>query len=416
MSMEPINIFAHRIDPRGVVALLRSLAPGVEVTGPDDVWQEAGLWLTNSSDRQRSRLTFRHKPEYYDGPDWPRQVMGMQSYFSQFPETARKPDILRLIGTFGFALATDWEPDLNSEGDARLEILYAVTRHLDGAIFTPSSLRDAEGRILISADGTADADAVFPRMPPTSSALEQEDELESPSAPEQHEPPTPERVARRALALTAVTARALLEQDDPSEPWVAEFHQDTLAWVNEIGIADELEPDEWKVLQRPPGTLDQRAQIDATWRLEGLAVLAWALHRFELPEYDELVDPRALTRSLGFSDAELARDLLTAPNCRSAAEIETLRKQLLALHWRLRDFRLRPGSMDFRAFSKKCWFGSFDISPFRLMGDDLAIGDYAIVDAPEDLFDAALSAASERHLAINWLTDGGLYSATDTST
>ncbi len=111
MAMEPINIFSRRIDPGGIVTLLRSLAPAVMVTGPDDAWQEATITIG------RARLTFRHDPDYYDGPDWPRQVSGMQGYFSRFPESRRKPDVLRLIGTFRFALATDWEPDLEPNGD-----------------------------------------------------------------------------------------------------------------------------------------------------------------------------------------------------------------------------------------------------------------------------------------------------------
>src|SRR4051794_10828948 len=100
MAMEPINIFSHRIDPRGVVALLRSLAPAVEVTGPDDAWQEATVTVCRPAKNKPLRLAFRHDPDYYDGPGWPRQVFGMQGYFSRFPDVGRKPDVLRLIGTF----------------------------------------------------------------------------------------------------------------------------------------------------------------------------------------------------------------------------------------------------------------------------------------------------------------------------
>jgi hypothetical protein len=420
MAMEPINIFSHRIDPRGVVSVLRSLAPAVAVTGPDDAWQEAAVTITPPGRKQPVRLIFRHDPDYYDGPDWPRQRLGMQGYFSRFPEGGRKPDILRLIDTFRFALATDWEPDLDPDGDERLEYLFAVTRHLDGVLFTPSSLRDAEGRILISGDGEFDADAVLPQMPPVAPPPGEEDDAAQDAEDfEEPEPPAPERVARRALALAAVTARALLEQDDPSEPWVAKFHHDTLAWIEAVGVGDELEPDEWKVVQRPPGNLDQRAQINTTWRLEGLAVLAWALGRFDLPVYDELVAPQALAliRSLGFPDVETARALVARPLLRPPAELEALRKQMLGLHWRLRDFTVRPQALDFQAFARDCWFGPMDLRPFRLIDGDLALGDHAIGDAPEELFGSALSAAMERHKAINWLTGGGdVYSKTDTST
>lgn len=141
-----------------------------------------------------------------------------------------------------------------------------------------------------------------------------------------------------------------------------------------------------------------------------------ALKRFDMPSHDELVNPQALIRSLGFQDAVLARELLAAPILRPADELEVMRKQLLGLHWRLRNFSLRPEAMDFLAFSKNCWFGHFDISPFRLIDNDLAVGDFPISDAPEDLVQRSSSCAMERHQAINWLTEGGIYSETDTST
>ncbi len=144
--------------------------------------------------------------------------------------------------------------------------------------------------------------------------------------------------------------------------------------------------------------------------------MAWALRRHELPEYDQLVTPEALISSLGFADVEMASTLLDHPTLHSPIELEALRKQLLGLHWRLRDYTLRPQAMDFRAFARDCWFGPLDITPFRLVGSDLALGDYAISDAPEEVFQSALSAATERHQAINWLTSGGIYSQTDTST
>jgi hypothetical protein len=415
--MEPINIFSHRIDPRGILSLLRSLAPSVQVKGSDDAWEEATISIKQAGRKKPIQLTFRHDPDYYEGPDWRRQMLGMQGYFARFPDGGRKPDILRLIGTFRFSLATSWKPDLDPDGDARLPFLFAVTHHLDGTLFSPSSLRDAEGRILIAADGEFDADAVLPKMPPVAETIpDRVSTVEEDEEPEEPEPPTPDRVARRALALAAVTARALLEQDDPSESWVADFYRDTLIWVEAVGIGNELEPDEWKVIQRPPGTLDEQAQINATWRLEGLAILAWALNRFALPEYDNLVAPQALIRSLGFPGIETARALLAHPELRPQAELEVMQKLILGLHWRLRDFSIRPQAMDFRDFARNCWFGPFDLTTFRLIDNDLALGENAIRNAPKDVFQSALSAAMERHKAINWLLGGGVYSQTDTST
>jgi hypothetical protein len=386
MAMEPINIFSRRVDVRGVLALLRSLAPDIEVAGPEDCWKKIVVSGPKQWFKRPTTLTFTHDPNYYDGPDWPRQRMGMQGYFANFAETARKPAILRLIDTFCFSLATDWQPDLASEKDERLAYLYAVVQHLDGVLFTPSSLRDAQGRVLISADGSFDSDAILPGMPAEKATDGVDDEEPLP------QPPTAARVARRALVLTAIGSRACLEEEDPSEEWVQRSHGDTLAWVDAIDIGDEIEPDEWEVLQRPPGRLEQRAMIDSTWRLEGLAVLAWALGRFDMPAYDQLVAAQDLVYALGFLNVELAREILANAHLRPPAELEICCKQMLGLHWRLRDYTLRPQAMDFRAFAQNCWFGTFDLGPFRLINDDLALGDHPIHDAPEDVFRAALSA------------------------
>jgi CheY-like chemotaxis protein len=50
-------------------------------------------------------------------------------------------------------------------------------------------------------------------------------------------------------------ARALLEQDDPLEPWVAESHQDILHRVEKTCIGDELKPDEWEAFRVARGLL-----------------------------------------------------------------------------------------------------------------------------------------------------------------
>ncbi len=411
MAMEPITIYARRIDPRGVAELLRTLDPTVEIVGPDDAWESATLTVHQPGEAADLQLLFHHDPDYYDGADWARQMLGMRGYFERFPDNPRKIRALRLIGSFRFALATSWEPDLIAQGDARLPYLAAVVRHLDGALFTPSSLRDAEGLVLYGADGDFDEDALFPNIPEPESA-EVEDEAE-----DEPQPPTPERVVRRAQALTAVSVRALLEQDDSADPGVEEFREAILNWIDAVGIGEELEPDEWEIVQRPVGRLEEQQQINATWRLEGLAVLAWALGRFELPPPDELVIPSDLAAAIGFLDEDASRELLANPTLRSSDELDWQAGRLLGLHWRLRDFTLRPEAMDFRAFARECWFGSFDLTGIPLIDNDLALGGVPLTAADPETFSKAYSAARERHLAINWLHgQARLYSQTETST
>jgi hypothetical protein len=413
MTAEPITLFARIADHAGVARRLRELAPAVEIEGPDDHWRSArisfGKWW------KKRTLTLLHDPDYHAEPNWSAQMNGMQGYFSRFPDTGRKRQAVMLPTTFRYSLAARFDPDPDPGGDPRLDVLFAVAELVDGVLFTPSALRDARGRVLFSAEGAAAEDpaAAWPRViaeVPVSDPLgAAAHEATRPRAPddedENADPPAAERVARRALALAAVTARAILEWE-AAEHDVAGKHRDVLDWVRETGVEDELEEDERELLRQPLGGLDPQAQIDAAWRLEGLAVLAWALGRFEVPPHDEPVDPYQLWQSLGLPDADAARALLASPALRTRAEIATLRNRLFALHWRLRDFTVQPKAMDFGEFARTCWFGPLDLSGLPLVEGDLGLRGARIDRAPPEMFSNARSAAQERHQAANWLWEG----------
>jgi hypothetical protein len=415
MAREPINIFTRTVDPAGVARVLRERAPAVEFDGPDDTW--ANAVVTFGRGKSKRTLTFKHSPQYYSEPNWSQQMSGMQGYFSRFPDAPRKDRVLLLITTFRFSLATVFEPDFDAEGDPRLALLFEVTRFLDGVLFTPSALRDASGRILFGAGGAEDEDpdAEWPKVhgevsfnTPAGAAMHEMSRPRDPSEgpAEGADPPTVERVARRALALVAVTGRAILEQDDPNSEHVQQTYSDLLAWVKDIGITDEFEPHELEVVNRPLGQLEPRQQTNATWRLEGLVVLAWALKRFEIPPHDELVQLNPLWRSLGILKADAARALLAHPELRSREEIGTLRNRLFALHWRLRNYHVAPKAMDFAEFAKTCWFGPLDLAGLPLVDGDLAIRGERIDRADPDACGSAHSTAQERHQAANWLWEG----------
>src|SRR5262249_8247043 len=152
-----------KANPAGVAALLRDIAPGVAIDGPDDAWKKAVV--TFGKGKSKRTLTFNHDPAYYSEPNWSKQMNGMRGYFSRFPESPNKNKVLMLTTTFCFSLGTNFEPDFEADGDQRVSVLFAVAELLDGVLFTPSSLRDAKGRILFSADGEEEEDpnAVWPQ-------------------------------------------------------------------------------------------------------------------------------------------------------------------------------------------------------------------------------------------------------------
>ena len=115
-------------------------------------------------------------------------------------------------------------------------------------------------------------------------------------------------------------------------------------------------------------------------------------------------------------DVAACKGLLVNAALRPPQEIEALRQRLFALHWRLTDYFVRPTVIDFAEFARTAWFGPLDIAGLHLIDDDLAVQGMPIDQADPDTMSTAASICQERHKAINWLTTGGIYAETDTST
>jgi hypothetical protein len=201
--------------------------------------------------------------------------------------------------------------------------------------------------------------------------------------------------------LSAVVCRSGIESDAGNKD-AERFREGVLNWLFDLGLSDEIEKEEYELLISPLGTLERRKVIDASWRGEGMAVLAWALNKAELPPHDELVDSPTVAESLGFmNDAESTT--LHNPQLRSFDELNRFAESMLALHWRLRQYSLDHAPMNFVEFAKTCYFGPLELHGLRLLEDDLAIGDRPIGEATEESWRECLSIAQERHIAANWL-------------
>jgi hypothetical protein len=222
-----------------------------------------------------------------------------------------------------------------------------------------------------------------------------EDDLPEP------DPPLPERVARRAFVLAAVCCRSAIE-DDADNVEAETFRRDVLAWLHDVGVTDEIEPEELALLSAPLGALNERQVIDGSWRGEGLGVLAWALGRHELPSYQQTISSPDAADSIGFMTSE-ATELIESARLRGTEEREVLADRLFALHWRLRQFSMRPEHMDFMSFARTAYFGPLDVEGLEFVRDDLAIDGRPLMDVGEARWRECLSIARERQQAANWV-------------
>jgi hypothetical protein len=228
-------------------------------------------------------------------------------------------------------------------------------------------------------------------------------------------PPSAERVMLRAFCLSAVVCRSFIDEG-PDDPTCRSVYARIDPWLETVRARPELESWEATALVTPLGQLDMTARIKGTWLSEGLAVLAWALGRYDLPPYDVAVDPKAVTDELEFlqtSAASLAKTLAL----RSAEELSFGAERAFALHWRLRNFGLNGQAMNFEDFARTAWFGPLRIDGVALANNDLSIKGVPIVDTPSDQIQLATGIAMERHRAFNWLLGyDEIYSEVDTST
>src|SRR5216683_2673194 len=137
------------------------------------------------------------------------------------------------------------------------------------------------------------------------------------------------------------------------------------------------------------------------WQSEGLVVLAWALGHAELPAYYAQCEPSDIANQIGFLGSR-ETTALHEPRLRDSAEIEKWADICLTLGWRLRQFSLQAGWMDFVQYVPSCAWGPLRLDHLEIVDHDLAIEGVRIDKAKYAAFRQCLSIAQERHQAFNW--------------
>lgn len=402
MAFPPINIYSQRRDPEGTLAQLTKLAPGIKVTRRSDgSWQKAEIVIKRGWLKKPLLMQVNHDPAYYGGDDWPTQLSGMQGYFGSFDGAEQRADLFAYLPHLNFAFNFILDPELG-EADARWDIVLKMAESLQGVVFLPGQLLDFTGRVILSQDGENDPSATVPVLKGVSAPEAMEE------AEVRVDPPTLERVVRRFLLLSRMAIRGFMETDPSAEP----ARQDLVQHLKSHDTWGEAEAWEVRALETRIGSLPEKDQWSLTWKTEGALILAWSLGLTSLPEYDQegnIQDLRSITEAVEDGTATLA--------LRSRTEIEKLDAQLLAIHWRVRQFYLKREAMDFAAFAPTAWFGPLDLTLARLTNNDLDIHGTAISECEEESWRRVSGLMEERRKALSWLLGGSaIYSECDTGT
>lgn len=400
MTEGPINVFGSSSDSRGIAEFVHRQLDGSTLEA------DGSGWAVVVGDRQRlrrsvdERIRVNVSTDYFAGESGRQQAAGFVNYLRGGFGGPGLDHVVAQIPGFRVAVAIIVSDDTADMGGL-MRLAGTIAEVADGVVLRldQGCVWAANGTVLASVDLVdADADAAA-------------------GAPSVAAPPHRDRVAARLAVLLAVAERGMAEGDGQ---YVHEARTGIVGWFDGLGglhARGEAEPVELRIIDAPAGSLDQDDCVNGSWRIEGAAVLAWALGLVDLVDHLREVDVDGLRDTIGFPDPTAGTARLAATSLRSHTEIEQLADRLFAVHWRLRQYSLGPKSMNFAEFATTAWFGPLDITGLELGPDgDLAIGGVSIHHASADALRVATSTVSERHLAANWLRDGGLYSHTDTST
>lgn len=212
------------------------------------------------------------------------------------------------------------------------------------------------------------------------------------------------------MVLSAIVCRSNSDRE-PKNPDAIDLWERLKKWVEYLDLSAEMEPHEREMIYAPLGSLEDKRRLRATWDVEGLAVMTWALRRFPLPKHDEEVDPYGLTDNLWFL-SEDALEIIQCADLHPSEELNAYRELAYAIHCRLREYLRDESARSIAHWLEADWLRLLEVDSPLGYDEDLRIGDVAISMAKRDVVQRCEWAICERHRAIIWLIgeEGPLYS------
>lgn len=242
--------------------------------------------------------------------------------------------------------------------------------------------------------------------------------------------PTPTEVVDRLVALkscvvyalgapprdvvAAMRARAKADERKQMDDKADEARDAFWTPIYDTPVFEALTPRERELSEATLVTLTEEQQIEASWAVEGMVVLAWALGILdELPPWDLQTEPSFLDEVP--NPVALAR-VREAVTLRPSEDLEREAAAAQLWHWRSRTRELIEGGFQLPDELKKPELQSLDdvvrLTAAHALADgtidrviegDFPARDKAYRDLEDDEWHEVRSIAFERHRAFNWL-------------
>ncbi len=224
---------------------------------------------------------------------------------------------------------------------------------------------------------------------------------------------TTEEVAKRALALIALTYRVTtdsLVRTDPDKKgrWLEVLAQ-LRGWIITEHIDAWLTPAERAAMAQPLGEIDDDTLFGLSWRLQALVAILWALHKIDpMPTYAESYSADELHPLMPFGRP--VGEFLATVKLRVEEELVAERHRAEFWDWRGQTDMLRreggkpPRGITFEKIISDAADTALEdqVTPDVRDGDVMCKGVLYRDLSPEAFADAAWT-AQERHLALNWI-------------
>jgi hypothetical protein len=209
-----------------------------------------------------------------------------------------------------------------------------------------------------------------------------------------------DEILNRLFCLAANYRRFVAEFAPETETTdqVAAYIKSMLEWFESTGAADALSPVERTLVHKPPRTWTRQERLDASWRSECKAVMAWALGFMSLPPYDQKVDSDLLLELV--DDGEPPEKLIRRARVRPVEELARAQEEAERWYWRATAASPYFESAQFGSPTRRAEMIR------RAIGEEATLfgKEYALLSVEE--FWTARSIARERLYALNWIWDG----------
>ena len=277
--------------------------------------------------------------------------------------------------------------------------------------------------------------------------MEQIKDCQALESRKQNSRPTAQDAARRLLVLKYVVVRALstppreilrvyfaaldAEAREEFTRDVEKENEEFWQGLRDEGLWQYLSPWEQQYASSTVVTMTHDDQVDASWRVESVQALTWALGLLSaLPPYDTMADHDLLKT---FPEEDVV-DFIGSASLRPRAEIDRAREIAEFWHWRSRERQLieRDEVLPPDEKLKALGFQSFDdIVRFTArkaadegtipacIGDDFPARGKAYRELSEHEWSEVRSIAIQRHFTLNWLcgySPGNRWDETPTET